>query len=53
MEGLQDPLAQKVLAGEIKDGETVKVSVRAGALTINGERIESPATPKPNLRLLN
>jgi ATP-dependent Clp protease ATP-binding subunit ClpB len=50
---LQDPLAQKILAGEIKDGETVTVSVRAGALTLNGERVESPAAPKPSLRLLN
>ncbi len=50
---LQDPLAQKILAGEIKDGETVKVSVRAGALTLNGERVESPTAPKPSLRLLN
>jgi ATP-dependent Clp protease ATP-binding subunit ClpB len=50
---LQDPLAQKILAGEIKDGETVKISVRAGALTINGERVETPAAPKPSLRLLN
>ncbi len=49
---LQDPLAQKILAGEIKDGETVKVSVRGGALTINGERVESAAA-KPSLRLLN
>jgi ATP-dependent Clp protease ATP-binding subunit ClpB len=50
---LQDPLAQKILAGEIKDGETVKVSVRAGALTLNGERVETAAVPKPSLRLLN
>ncbi|MFO0990199.1 MAG: ATP-dependent chaperone ClpB [Alphaproteobacteria bacterium] len=50
---LQDPLAQKILAGEIKDGEAVMVSVRGGALTLNGERVESPAAPKPSLRLLN
>ena len=39
--------------GLIKDGDTVKVSVRAGALTLNGERIEAGAAAKPNLRLLN
>ncbi len=50
---LQDPLAQKILAGEIKDGESVKVSVRAGGLTINGERVETATVPKPSLRLLN
>jgi ATP-dependent Clp protease ATP-binding subunit ClpB len=50
---LQDPLAQKILAGEIKDGETVKVGVRSGALTLNGERVETAAAPKPSLRLLN
>jgi len=50
---LQDPLAQKILAGEIKDGDTVAVSVRAGALTLNGERVEAGGGPKPNLRLLN
>ena len=50
---LQDPLAQKILAGEIKDGDTATVAIRGGALTINGERIDTAAVPKPNLRLLN
>ncbi|MCW5773042.1 MAG: ATP-dependent chaperone ClpB [Rhodospirillaceae bacterium] len=50
---LQDPLAQKILAGEIKDGDTVAVSVRAGTLTLNGERIDAEGAAKPNLRLLN
>ena len=50
---LQDPLAQKILAGEIRDGETVTVSVRGGALTLNGERVETATAPKPSLRLLN
>ncbi|MEO1207137.1 MAG: ATP-dependent chaperone ClpB [Pseudomonadota bacterium] len=33
---VQDPLADLILSGGIKDGETVQVSVRDGALTING-----------------
>jgi ATP-dependent Clp protease ATP-binding subunit ClpB len=50
---LQDPLAQQILAGAIKDGATVAVAVRGGALTLNGERVETAAAAKPNLRLLN
>ena len=33
---LQDPLAEEMLAGRVKDGETVKVDVNAGLLTFNG-----------------
>jgi ATP-dependent Clp protease ATP-binding subunit ClpB len=33
---VQDPLAEQILAGGVKDGDTVHVSVRDGALTING-----------------
>jgi ATP-dependent Clp protease ATP-binding subunit ClpB len=33
---VQDPLAEQILAGGVKDGDTVKVSVRDGAITING-----------------
>jgi ATP-dependent Clp protease ATP-binding subunit ClpB len=33
---LQDPLAEEILAGRVKDGETVKVDVKAGMLTFNG-----------------
>ena len=33
---VQDPLAEQILAGGVKDGDTVKVSVRDGALTVNG-----------------
>ncbi|MFV0369540.1 MAG: ATP-dependent chaperone ClpB [Hyphomicrobiaceae bacterium] len=32
---VQDPLAEQILAGGVKDGDTVRVSVRDGALTIN------------------
>ncbi|MEQ1697805.1 MAG: ATP-dependent chaperone ClpB [Hyphomicrobiaceae bacterium] len=33
---IQDPMAEQILSGGIKDGDTVHVSVRDGALTING-----------------
>jgi ATP-dependent Clp protease ATP-binding subunit ClpB len=33
---LQDPLAEELLAGRIKDGDTVSVGVKAGHLTFNG-----------------
>ena len=36
---VQDPLAELILSGKVKDGETVKVSVAPGkkALAFNGE----------------
>jgi ATP-dependent Clp protease ATP-binding subunit ClpB len=46
---VQDPLAQMLLAGEIRDGETVKIGVSHGALTFNGKAIGAEAeaeTPK-------
>ncbi|MFM7084291.1 MAG: AAA family ATPase, partial [Hyphomicrobium sp.] len=33
---VQDPLAEQILAGGVKDGDRVKVSVRDGEITING-----------------
>ena len=32
---VQDPLAEQILAGGVKDGDTVRISVRDGNLTIN------------------
>jgi ATP-dependent Clp protease ATP-binding subunit ClpB len=32
---VQDPLAEQILAGGVKDGDTVRVSVRDGSITIN------------------
>jgi ATP-dependent Clp protease ATP-binding subunit ClpB len=40
---LQNPLATMLLAGTIKDGETVRVSVQDGRLTINGNRLAEAA----------
>ncbi len=40
---LQDPLAELILEGAVKDGETVKVGARDGALVINGEAVRQAA----------
>src|SRR5260370_38168108 len=40
---LQNPLANLLLSGSIKDGETVEVSVKDGRLTINGSRLAEAA----------
>ncbi len=48
---VQDPLAQQLLAGEIADGQTVKVSADRGRLTLDGKPVgaagedEAPAKP--------
>jgi ATP-dependent Clp protease ATP-binding subunit ClpB len=40
---LQNPLATMLLSGVIKDGETVRVSVHDGRLTINGSKLAKAA----------
>ncbi|MEQ1717723.1 MAG: ATP-dependent chaperone ClpB [Hyphomicrobium sp.] len=40
---IQDPLAEQILAGAVKDGDSVHVSVRDGALTINGWPVKAAA----------
>ena len=40
---LQNPLATMLLSGTIKDGESVRVSVHDGRLTINGSRLAEAA----------
>jgi ATP-dependent Clp protease ATP-binding subunit ClpB len=40
---LQDPLAELILSGKIKDGEKVKVSAGQQGLTFNGEAIREAA----------
>ncbi len=37
---LQDPLAEMILQGEIRDGQTVSVGVGDGQLVINGETVQ-------------
>jgi len=40
---LQNPLATSLLSGVIKDGETIRVSVQDGRLTINGNKLAEAA----------
>ncbi len=40
---VQDPLAEAILSGRIKDGEVVRISVRDGALVLNGEAVRAAA----------
>jgi ATP-dependent Clp protease ATP-binding subunit ClpB len=40
---VQDPLAEQILAGGVKDGDTVRVSVRDGSLTINDWPVQAAA----------
>jgi ATP-dependent Clp protease ATP-binding subunit ClpB len=40
---VQDPLAEEILRGTIKDGDSVDVSVRDGALTLNGVQVKAAA----------
>ena len=40
---VQDPLAEQILAGVVKDGETVRLTVRDGALVINGQPVRAAA----------
>ena len=45
---VQDPLAERLLAGEIRDGATVKVSASQGRLTIDGKPVgDEPGEPEP------
>ncbi|MGL4591500.1 MAG: ATP-dependent chaperone ClpB [Aestuariivirga sp.] len=44
---VQDPLAEELLAGRIKDGDTVKLDAVAGTLTFNGLAVGGkPVDPK-------
>jgi len=40
---LQDPLAELILSGKVKDGETVKVSAGKSGLTFNGQAVKEAA----------
>jgi ATP-dependent Clp protease ATP-binding subunit ClpB len=42
---VQDPLAQMLLAGELADGATIKISASHGVLTINGKAIGGGSEP--------
>ncbi|MBO0764415.1 MAG: ATP-dependent chaperone ClpB [Hyphomicrobiaceae bacterium] len=40
---VQDPLAEQILAGRIRDGDTVSITVRGGRLVINGRPVKEAA----------
>ncbi|MGE3231840.1 MAG: AAA family ATPase, partial [Hyphomicrobium sp.] len=40
---VQDPLAEEILRGTVKDGDAVRVSVKDGALTLNGTPVKVAA----------
>jgi ATP-dependent Clp protease ATP-binding subunit ClpB len=40
---VQDPLAEQILSGRIKDGDKVRLSVRDGELVLNGEPVKAAA----------
>ena len=40
---VQDPLAEQILAGRVKDGDTVRVGVREGEIALNGEPVKAAA----------
>jgi ATP-dependent Clp protease ATP-binding subunit ClpB len=40
---VQDPLAEAMLAGRVRDGETVEITVSGGKLAINGQEVASRA----------
>ena len=40
---LQDPLADLILAGDVADGDVVKVSVEGSGLSLNGQAVEKAA----------
>jgi ATP-dependent Clp protease ATP-binding subunit ClpB len=40
---VQDPLAEQILAGTLKDGQTVRIGVRGGALVVNGQPVREAA----------
>jgi ATP-dependent Clp protease ATP-binding subunit ClpB len=40
---VQDPLAEQIIAGEVKDGQKVRVTVQKGSLVINGQSVKAAA----------
>ena len=40
---VQDPLAGQILSGKVKDGQSVRLTVRSGALAVNGEPVKAAA----------
>jgi ATP-dependent Clp protease ATP-binding subunit ClpB len=44
---VQDPLAQAILAGEIRDGATVRITAMHGKLMIDGKPVDGQEEPAP------
>jgi ATP-dependent Clp protease ATP-binding subunit ClpB len=40
---VQDPLAEQILAGRVRAGDTVRITVRDGSLLVNGEAVKAAA----------
>ena len=49
---LQDPLAEMILAGDVRDGETVRVGAGTDGLIV-GDRVQRSARPKPEGAVLH
>jgi ATP-dependent Clp protease ATP-binding subunit ClpB len=49
---LQDPLAEMILAGDVRDGDTVHVSAGADGLMV-GERVSRSSRPRPEDAVLH
>ena len=47
---VQDPLAQMLLAGELADGSTIKLSASHGRLTINGKAVGGESDDSSNAK---
>ena len=45
---VQDPLAQEILAGHVKDGDTVEVGIKDGLFTFNGVVVGDLPKPAPH-----
>ncbi len=53
---VQDPMAEMILAGDVRDGDHVVISTEGGALTFNGKKpytadVEQAAPPKSSRKL--
>ena len=49
---VQDSLAEEILAGNVKDGDSVKVDVKDGTFTING-RVVGEAVKMPKVKTVH
>jgi ATP-dependent Clp protease ATP-binding subunit ClpB len=49
---LQDPLAEMILAGDVRDGEMIRVGAGSEGLIV-GDRVQSSARPKPEGAVLH